>query len=92
MAVSLDTVARHAKDALWRDLDGEAVIVDLRSGTYFGLDAVGTRIWAGMEKGAPLREVLRGVTESFDVPEEMARADLLRLVETLLAKGLVEVA
>jgi hypothetical protein len=31
-------------DVLFRDLDGEAVILNLRTGTYFGLDELGTRM------------------------------------------------
>lgn len=92
MPLTLDTVVRPVADVLWRDLEGEAVLVDLRSGTYFGLDPVGTRIWASLEKGVALREALRAVLEAFEVPEERAREDLLALAERLVAKRLLEVA
>ena len=34
-----------APDVVVRDLDGEAVVLDLATGTYFGLNDAGTRIW-----------------------------------------------
>ena len=34
-----------APDILSRILDGEAVLLDLASGTYFGLNPVGSRVW-----------------------------------------------
>ena len=43
-AISLDSTITVGKNAVFRDLDGEAVILDLESGTYFGLNDVGTRM------------------------------------------------
>ena len=37
---------RGPNDVIYRDLDGGAVILNLKTGTYFGLDTVGTRMWA----------------------------------------------
>jgi len=45
MAASLDRSVCVGKDVVFRELDGEAVILNLETGTYFGLDTVGTRIW-----------------------------------------------
>jgi len=45
MPIPFDTRLVAPTDVLMRELDGEAVILDLKSETYFGLDDVGTRIW-----------------------------------------------
>lgn len=41
---SLTSRVRIRDDVLSRDLQGEAVILNLNTGLYFGLDPVGTRI------------------------------------------------
>jgi hypothetical protein len=41
---TLNSTLRVPDDVLFRDLDGEAVILNLRTGTYFGLDEVGMRM------------------------------------------------
>ncbi|MCK6481026.1 MAG: PqqD family protein [Planctomycetes bacterium] len=87
--LTLDTVVRHGEEILYRDLDGEAVLVDLRSGHYFGLDPVGTRIWIALERPAPLRRALDTVLAEFEVAEEVAGPDLLRLAGELLGRGLL---
>lgn len=86
---TLETVLRRSPDVVHRNLEGEAVLVDLRTGSYFGLDPVGTRIWESLTNGAPLRTVLEVVLDEFDVAEAVARSDLLRLAGELLQKGLV---
>ena len=42
---------KHSPDVVFRDLEGEAVILDLASGTYFGLNEVGTRVWRMVDEG-----------------------------------------
>ena len=40
-----DSIIRAAGEQASCDLTGEAVILNLRSGQYFSLNDVGTRIW-----------------------------------------------
>jgi len=79
-------------DVLSRDLDGEAVLLDLGSGTYFGLNEVGTEIWQLIGSGATVAEVRAALLERFEVDEATARRDLDALVGELLERGLVEVS
>ena len=58
MAPTLDAMFRIPDEVIFRELDGEAVILNLDTGIYFGLDAVGTRIWRLIEERKPLRIVL----------------------------------
>jgi hypothetical protein len=87
--VSLDTSIVVAKDVVFRELDGEAVILNLESGMYFGLDAVGTRIWQLCDQHGSLRAVLAAMQHEFDAPGETLRVDLLALVDQLASKGLI---
>ena len=46
---------------LFQELQGEAVLLNLKSGVYFGLDPVGTRIWELFAKHDRLPEIARTV-------------------------------
>ena len=75
-----------------RDLAGEALLVHLDNGVYFGLDAVGTRIWHLLaEHGSP-EAVVPHLLREFDVDEAQLRCDLDALVAQLLEKGLLVAA
>jgi hypothetical protein len=73
-----------------QEVEGEAVILDLGSGRYFGLDVTGTRIWQLLGEGKSRETVLRAMLAEFDVDEERLRRDLEALLAELLARGLVE--
>ncbi len=72
-----------------RTVGDETVILDLASGTYFGLDPVGARIWALMGEGAMLAEICATMLEEYDVQRDQLETDVLRLAEELCAKGLI---
>jgi hypothetical protein len=83
-AVSLENTFILSNDAMFRDLDGEAVILDLNSGKYFGLNAVGTRIWQLIhEHHGRLEAVLDELCREYDAAPGDLERDLLELVARL---------
>jgi hypothetical protein len=74
-----------------REVQGESVLLQLDRGEYFGLDAVGTRIWQLIVEKGDLAEVERVMRFEYDVEPAVLSADLERLIEDLLAKDLIVV-
>jgi hypothetical protein len=89
--ISLDNSFTVSKDAVFRDLDGEAVILDLGSGTYFGLNAVGARIWQLMGRHGGLRAVYEDLCREYEAPPDVLERDLIALVLRLEQARLGEV-
>jgi len=78
-------------DVVTRNLAGEAVLLDLASGTYFGLDEVGTRIWQLLGEHGSDEPVVAALLDEYDIDEARIRADLDRWVGELHGKGLVQI-
>jgi hypothetical protein len=78
-----------APDVVFRELDGEAVILNLDTGIYFGLDPIGTRIWELIQEHAALQKVFDAMCIEYDAQADTLERDLLELVNELRAKGLV---
>jgi hypothetical protein len=74
---------------VFADVDGETVLLDPRSGSYFALDEVGSRIWSLMGRGAILGDVCHALVAEYDVSERTLEGDVVRLVGELAAAGLV---
>lgn len=75
---------------LMRELEGEGILLDLETETYFGLDEVGTRMWAELVANPSVEEACRVLQEEFDVEPSVLRRDLERLVAELVETGLLE--
>jgi len=91
-ALSLGSCVKAGGDVAFRDLDGEMVLLDLRSGVYFSLDAVGARIWQLLQQPASLDRVRDALVDEYEVSALRCAVDLLAFVAVLRDKELVEVA
>ena len=78
-----------SSQAVTRQVGDETVILHLGSGTYFGLDAVGGRIWQLMGEGKSLNEICDVVLDEYEVSREDIQRDIAALTKDLLAHDLV---
>ena len=87
--IGLQDSIQISEDAIFRELDGEVVILNLDTGIYFGLNPTGTRIWNLIAQHGSLQKVLETMTEEYEVPPASLENDILQLVGQLAEKGLV---
>jgi hypothetical protein len=92
MPLSLDDELTIAPDVMFRHLSGEAVLLDLKSGTYFGLNDVGARTWQLVLEHGKLSRVLDALLDEYAGARDVVERDLLELAGQLVARKLVAVA
>ena len=87
----IDIAAQYVVDpeASATRMGDETVLVSIRTGSYFGLDDVGTFLWAQLEEGASPEEACAALCQEYDVGEETARQDVQRLFTELQTNGLI---
>lgn len=73
------------------ELDGEAILLDVVNGIYFGLDEVGTRIWGLLTDGLSPTMIRDELLAEYDVDPESLESDVSAFLDRLLAKGLARV-
>lgn len=74
---------------LCQEVAGEAVLLDLDSEKYFGLNAVGLRIWQLLQTGDDPAAILRTLEREYEAEPATLAADLQDLVQRLHQAGLV---
>jgi hypothetical protein len=83
------TTIAPAPEVLFRELSGEGVLLNLRSGRYYGLDAVGTRIWQMLSQGQTLQATVEQLLREYDVSRDRLVGDVASFVGALESHGLV---
>lgn len=80
------------KEQISSDLAGEAVILNMKSGIYFGLNEVGARIWALIQQPKSVRELRETLLAEYEVAPEVCDRDLVQLLQDLKTADLIEVS
>jgi hypothetical protein len=81
--------AKAAPHVFVRVFDGELVLLDVARGDYFGLDALGARLWEGIINGRTPHEVAEEITQDYEVDLAKSVDDLTRLADELVERGLL---
>jgi hypothetical protein len=85
------SIARPRAGVLAREVGGEMVLLDVEAGTYFGLNEVGTRVWALLAEGVSFSELEVRMLAEFEVDRPTLAADLHGLLRDLAEQGLIDV-
>jgi hypothetical protein len=82
---------RPSPDVLIQEVDGEAVLLNLQTGKYFGLDPVAFRMWQLLTSSDTPEEAFVALEHEYDVQQQTLRGDLNRLLEQLVEQQLLQV-
>jgi hypothetical protein len=78
-----------ANDRIWCEMAGEAVILNLDSGVYYGLNAVGAQIWKLIQEPKMVSDLVSSLLGTYDVAAERCESDLFALLQDLAANELI---
>ena len=87
----LETIVVASPQQVSAEVDGEAVILGMERGEYYGLNPVGTRVWQLLGQPVSVRELQEGIVGEYEVSAEQALADLRALLSHLRQEGLIEI-
>jgi hypothetical protein len=90
MAIPFSSHLAVSTDVMIRQVGDEAVLLDLKTERYLGLDGVSNRIWQVLTAGGTIQTAYDTLLAEFEVDPERLRSDLEEFVQQLLQFGLVE--
>jgi PqqD family protein of HPr-rel-A system len=73
------------------ELDGEAVLFDLRTGDTHRLNATALAVWSRCDGRTTMREIAAQLADRYEVDPEVALDDVEQLVTRLAESGLLDV-
>ena len=91
MDIDLGSTVVAAEGHFSSRVAGETVILSERTGVYFGLDPIASRIWGLVEGPVTVRTIRDVLMGEFDVDMRRCEDDVLRLLRDLVHHGLLQV-
>jgi len=77
------------KSVPWRNLDTEALVVDVKGGLLYPLNSVGARIWDLCDGARSVDEIVGVLAAEFAAPETTIRTDAIEFIERLADARLI---
>ena len=90
--ISDHSIVSAVKHQVSCDLAGEAVILNLKDGVYYGLNTVGARVWALLEEPRSVAALRSLLLDEYDIDPDVCGHQLASLLNDLAGHGLLEVA
>ena len=72
-------------------LGEESAILNMKNSVYYGMNAVGTRVWALLGEPRTIIQLRDTLLDEYEVEPGRCEQDLLLLLEQLRTEGLIEV-
>jgi hypothetical protein len=76
-------------EALVATLSDGAVLLNLQTKRYYSLNETGTRIWEMVQQTADEEEIVAALLREYEVEEQMARAEVRRILDELIEAQLI---
>ncbi|GAB4523035.1 MAG: hypothetical protein Tsb0014_00150 [Pleurocapsa sp.] len=76
---------------LYSEIGEEAVILDINSGVYYGLNEVGVDIWNWLQEPKTATDILHLLLEEYEVTREQAEQDINEILQEMSSVGLINV-
>jgi Coenzyme PQQ synthesis protein D (PqqD) len=89
--ISANSIVVVTTEQISCELDGEAAILNLKDGVYYGLDEVGASVWSLMQQPRKVSEIRDALLQQYEVDAPRCEQDLFALLSELLNRGLIEV-
>ena len=80
-----------APGILFRLVDQEALLLNLNTELYIGLDIIGTRMWNALMEAPSIQAAYEALLQEYDVEPAQLREDIEAFVGKLVEQGLVQV-
>ena len=72
-----------------RDVEGETVVLNPKTGEVHQLNAVASCLWRSLEQATEIDRLVQQLVDEFDVDQQTAARDVERFLDDMLARNLV---
>jgi hypothetical protein len=89
--ISQDSLVVVSQDQVSSDLAGESVILNLKNGTYYGLNELGSVIWEFIQEPKTVADICDSILQAYEVDSKTCESSVQALLSDLVDAQLVEI-
>jgi len=89
---SMHTYYKLPETIIFTELDDEAVLLDLTSGSYFGLNHVGVRLIKSIVDGMSTEDAIVSISNHYQAAPDTVKFDIANLLNEMLEKNLIVIS
>ncbi len=89
--LSLHSVVVATPEQVSCALGDESAILNMKNSVYYGMNAVGTRVWNLLVEPKSIVQLRDALLDEYEVEPIRCEQDLLQLLEQMRTEGLIEV-
>lgn len=86
-----DSIVVAAREQFACDLQADLLVLNAVSGTYYGLNPLGKRIWQLIQEPTQVGAIRDRLLQEFDVDQERCASELKSFLQDMQENGLIEV-
>jgi Coenzyme PQQ synthesis protein D (PqqD) len=87
--IEAETTLRRTERAVYRDVSGETVLVDVNADIALRLNSTGAWIWEQLEQPQPVGQLARGLAERFEIDQGRALDDVVAFAREMARRELL---
>lgn len=88
--ITEDVIIAAAKGIETADLEGEAVLLDINTGLYYGLSSVGARIMTMLKEPVRVSSIVETLLQEYDVDVHQLRSDIIGFLLEMEDRKLIQ--
>jgi hypothetical protein len=90
--IRMESVVVRDNNIIFSEMDGETVMMSVEKGEYYGVNPIGSRIWALLETPKKVSELCAALLPDYDVTAEQCSRDVMVFLSEMTEKGVIKVA
>ncbi len=91
LMMDLKDIVEANSNLMMADLEGEAVLLNIQTGRYFGLNEVGTTVWSLLKTPCSIEDILQHMQELYEVSSDALQEDLLQFLADMEKRNLLRI-
>jgi hypothetical protein len=89
--ISVKSIFERSVSATHQTVAGEAILVDINTGSYYTLNETGTWVWENLDGQRTIESLAQELAQLSDIPDQvdMVEQDLIELLSQLAEERLI---